>query len=185
MERIEQADRPIAEIRLSEYAALGEELSEWLAVREPVPAVLNNRLSEFTIEPDIDVQSFLTTVRNALFSLYGKHRDKARSFADSRFTHIDEMVRRGMVSCGALTKIIGTVLREHGVPVKYIHGEALKKDGSAESRHSWLAIFDPVTGAWKEVDPTQQDFGMYPEAVAIRAYHDWDELRPDYDAGRF
>ena len=152
-----------------------------------MPGILLNRLKEFDITSDLSLEEFLKKARDALFSLYGQKRDKAKSFADSRFTPIDQMVERGMVSCGSLTNIFGAILRGIGVPVKFIHGDSITKVKDAEktSRHSWLEIYDPLHNSWIEADPTHPTFGMWPEAKRIREYHDWLELKRDYDDGNF
>ncbi len=93
------------------------------------------------------------------------------------------MIERGMVSCGALTNIFGSVLRKLGVPARFVHG--IEGGQRGENRHAWLEIYNPLGKDWFEIDPTQQDFGMKLSARRIKVYHNWSELKKDYGEGKF
>lgn len=182
MKNHEIKENILFQIKISDFTEKTEGLEEWLSNNQGIP----ESLSEFkTIPSDTTLGGFLKKAKDKLFSLYGDKRDHAKSFADSRFTSIDEMIERGMVSCGAMTLIFGTLLREVGIPVKFVHGGPLGEGGGKDSRHSWLEIYDPLRNDWFEIDPTDTNFKMRPGAKRINVYHDWSELRKDYEAGNF
>jgi hypothetical protein len=128
----------------------------------------------------------LSRIIEGLLTLYGDKKDKGKSFKDSRFTSLEKMMDRGMVTCGAMTEITGTALRKFGIPTKMIHGilesqkKSFIKSVLLKNRHSWLEIYVPKTKEWLPLDPTQNDFNLFPDAEKIKEYHDWDELKEDY-----
>lgn len=183
VEKLEIEKTLLFQIKISDFNEKAEELRQWLSSSEQLPVKLQEIIRESSRE--ISLEEFLKGAKKKLFNSYGDKRDKAKSFADSRFTPIDQMVERGMVSCGAMTNIFGTLLREMGVPVRFVHGSFLKEDKNKESRHSWLEIYNPLSNVWFEIDPTHPEFGMRPESKRIRVYHDWAEMKKDYDRGDF
>lgn len=172
----------IRQLKTSDYANITEDISEWVDMREELPAYFWKKIKD--TDTHVHLKEFWRRVKEELYKIYGEKRDKAKSFADSRFTPLKEMVERGMVSCGALTHIFGTVFRKFGVPVKYVHGRLDGQEGE-EDRHAWLEIYDPKNKSWFEADPGHPEFGMYPEARRVKVYHDWFDLKRDYEKGEF
>ncbi len=173
----------LKEIKLSDYERerLEGDVAEWLRAQE-IPGVLWDRIKQQNSE--LTVKKLLENIRDELLSIYGKKRDKAKSFADSRFTPLPEMIDRGMVSCGSMANIFGNVLRKLGIPTKFIHGK-LERQKEAGDRHSWLEIYNPHNGTWIEIDSTGKNFEMAPDALRYKIYHDWQELKEDFDKGDY
>ncbi|OGM97789.1 MAG: hypothetical protein A2735_01370 [Candidatus Yanofskybacteria bacterium RIFCSPHIGHO2_01_FULL_41_21] len=156
-----------------------EDQKEWLSSDEDVPNILWEKIKDLPL--NISFGDFLKKIRKSLYDLYGEKRDKASSFADSRFTPLSETVERGMISCGAFSSIFGAVLRKFGIPVKLIHGILESQDEKKSNRHAWLEIFNPVSNSWFEMDPTNDNFEARNDAMRRKVYHNWLELKPDYE----
>lgn len=170
-------------IKPSDYRGLGTSFGRWTR-KKKVPAYFWKKFS--TVTPDVSVGKLLKKINNELVTAYAKKKKRpAKTFADSRFTPLPEMLRRGMFSCGALAKIYATVLRNFGIPVKMIHGRIRGQRG--ESRHAWLKIYNPKNKRWIAVDPTQHKRGLktIPTARQLKIYASWDELEKDYEKDKF
>lgn len=126
------------------------------------------------IRGDTNLFSLLLQIRKKLFTMYGKERDYGRSFFDSRFTPLARLLERRMASCGALVVIFGTVLRNFGVPVKFVHGRLL--DTHMEDRHAWLKLYDPLHSRWVPIDPTKIDFALPQQAMELQECFDWYDM---------
>lgn len=168
-------------IKISELCS--EDQQEWLILTEDVPDVFWEQIKDIPL--DIPFEDFLEKIRRELFNLYGPKRDQASSFSDSRFTPLSEMIERGMISCGALSSIFSAVLRKFGIPVKLVHGILKSQDEKKSNRHSWLEVFNPKSNSWLEIDPTVRDFKRRSDAMRRKVYHNWLELKPDYDMGEY
>ncbi|MFH1170370.1 MAG: transglutaminase domain-containing protein [Candidatus Vogelbacteria bacterium] len=173
----------IRKVKISDY--LGNQsrnLQVW-SRSEKVPKYFWNRFKDIT--PEITIGELLTRIDKELRKIYGKKKDLAQSFADSRFTPLPNMLKRGMVSCGALSIIFATILRKFGIPVKLVHGRLNGQRG--ENRHAWLKLYNSRDKKWCAIDPTQwhRNFAIKPSARQIKIYADWKELRKDYDKGKF
>jgi len=121
-----------------------------------------------------------------LYDLYKGKNNTARSFYDSRFSSLSQMIKRKMATCGSSVKIIGIILRRFGIPVKFIHGitnsqkKSFIKRRIFIERHSWLEIYNPNKNEWIPVDLTEKDLNIRKDANRIKEYHDWDEMKKDY-----
>ena len=173
----------IDKIKLSDYQKLNKSVKSWIDTNLEIPDHLWRRIRD--VQSQLTIGELLKKIDKELIVVYGDKRDKAKSFADSRFTPLDKMIERGMISCGAMTNIFGTALRKLGIPVKFVHGILEKQEG--EFRHSWLEIYNPYENNWFEVDPTKSNtnFKVPEKAHRIKIYHDWQELRGDYDKGEY
>jgi len=171
------------------YSNLDKVFNEWLEIKEDLPEEFWEKLKDINKENNLNL--ILLRIKQELFSFYGDKRDKAKSFKDSRFTSLKDMIDRGMVTCGSMTKIFATVLRKFGIPTKMVHGilesqkKSFIKSVLLKNRHAWLEIYNPETKDWISIDPTRNDFSLYPDAIKIKEYHDWSELKGDYDKGNF
>lgn len=56
---------------------------------------------------------------------------------------------KGMLSCGAITNILASMLRHVGYKVNLIHGEIPKSVD-----HAWLAVYNNENKKWEEFDLT-------------------------------
>ncbi len=181
--------KKLDEIKPYDYSNLKNDFSEWLKINEDLPESFWLKVKNTNEEKNID--SMIVKIKQELFSLYGDKRDTAKSFQDSRFTPLSEMIERKMATCGSTTKIIGTVLRKFDIPVKFVHGILRSQQKSffkrvlLKERHAWLEIYAPKTKEWVPVDLTRKDFSLYPDAIKIKEYHDWGELKGDYMKGNF
>lgn len=182
-------EEKLSEIKPSDYVNLEKGLGEWLEIKEDIPKEFWEKIKDINKESNLNLM--LLRIKQELFSFYGDKRDKAKSFKDSRFTPMEEMINRGMVTCGSVTKIIGIVLRKFGIPTKLIHGilksqrKSFIKRVVLKNRHSWLEIYNAKTKEWLPVDITRNDFSLYEDAEKIKEYHDWNELKVDYKKGNF
>jgi len=177
------------EIKLSDYLNIKQGFDEWLEIKEDLPDMFWNKIKDINREQNLNL--ILVQIKQELFSLYGDKRDIAKSFKDSRFTSLVDMIQRGMVTCGSSTKIIGTTLRKFGVPTKFVHGilgsqkKSFIKRVLLKERHAWIEIYIPKTNKWFPLDLTRKDLTLYPDAEKIKEYHDWIELKVDHDNGNF
>ena len=179
----------LSEIKLADYISLGEGFSEWLKINEEIPADFWEKLKSINEEKNLNLM--LLRIKQELFSLYGEKRGKVKSFKESRFTSLQEMLGRKMATCGSVTKIIGIILRKFGIPTKFVHGilesqrKSFVKRVLLKNRHAWLEIYDIKTKEWLPIDITRNDFSLYLDAEKIKEYHNWDELKVDYRKGNF
>ena len=179
----------LTEIKSADYFLLKDDYNEWLKNDEDVPLEFWEKVKNIKEEKNLNLM--LLRLKQELFSFYGEKRDTAKSFKDSRFTSLQEMLSRKMATCGSVTKIVGIILRKFGIPTKFIHGilESQKKSFIKrvlqKSRHAGLEIYDPKTKEWLPIDMTRSDFSLYPDAEKIKEYHNWGELKEDYKKGNF
>lgn len=174
----------------SEYTNLPQNLHEWLEINEPIPKEFLHKIEKVNYSGNI--KNTILSVKQAMFTLYeNDKRDSAKSFRDSRFTSLEKMIDRRMATCGSATKIVGVGLRTLGIPVKFIHGilgsqkKSFIKRVLLKNRHAWLEVYVPATKKWMSVDVTRPDFSLFPDAEKIKEYHNWDELRLDYQKRDF
>jgi len=180
----------LTEIKSSDYLQMEDGFSEWLKTNEDLPFEFWEKVKNINEEKNLNLM--LLRIKQELFSLYGEKRDNAKSFKDSRFTSLKEMLERKMATCGSVTKIIGIVLRKFGIPTKFIHGilrsqrKSFIKRVLLKNRHAWLEIYNIKTKEWLPIDVTRNDFSLYPDVEKIKEYHDWDELKEsDYKKGNY
>lgn len=155
---------------------------KWLK-KTKVPNYFWKKFADIT--PETTVDELLTKIDKELMSFYGKKRDKGRSFKDSRFTAIPQILKRGMVSCGALSRIFSAVLKNFEIPTKLVHGRIKGRTGA--NRHAWLKIYNPKIKKWIVIDPTKhhKKFKLSKKARQLKIYSDWSELKKDYQIGKF
>lgn len=167
-------------IKISEYETDPDIFKKWRTVGEPLPDYFWQKFQNFPKHETLF--QLLTKIRKELHNLYGSKRDLGSSLGDSRFTSLPQMLERGMVSCGALTAIVGTTLRQFNIPVKFVHG---KLEGSGPNdRHAWLKIYNPHQKKWITIDPGTKEFNILPTARQWKIYFDWHEFEKDYDKGK-
>lgn len=180
--KLEQEDN-LELIKILDYQKeLGENIQNWIINNQELPEDFLNKFS--SIESNVTLSELLSKIRKELFDRYGEKRNKAQSFKDSRFTPLSEMMERGIISCGVLTSIFGVVLRNAGIPVKFVHGKLARQKGK-EHRHAWLEVYNPLKNGWFEIDPTRGNFEMASDTERIKVYHDWKELEDDYNKGNY
>lgn len=131
----------------------------------------------------ISVFNLLMRIRKVVSDLYGSAGVPARSFVESRFSSIEEVLAKKITSCGALCTITAAALRQFNIPVKLVHGSI---EGQNENdRHCWLQIYCPATRGWCSVDPTSDDFQISHRHHEIKTYVSWADMRADYAQGHF
>ncbi len=160
-------------IRVGRYRmTISAALSRWRKTQS-IPLALRSRFDE--VDGRYTLSRLLVRIRRELYKLYGDKRDYARSLCDSRLTPLPEMLRRGMVSCGALVVIYGGILRSLGIPVKFIHGRL--RGTRREDRHAWLEVYDPNRKKWISIDLTRHNFALPPRAIKLKECVDWLDLK--------
>jgi len=93
------------------------------------------------------------------------------------------MIKRCMISCGAIAKIYTALLRRFGIPVKMVHGRIRGQRG--ESRHAWLKLYDPHKKRWFALDTGQKGFKLVHGARQLKIYSTWEGLYKDYKQGKW
>jgi len=165
-----------------------EKFKEYLEIKEDLPKEFWEKIKNSMQEEKNLYQVFLRT-RETLDNLYGEKKDRGKSLSDSRFTSLNEMIERGMISCGSYAKIFGTALRKFGIPVKFIHGileEQKNLPKASENRHAWLEFYNPQDKNWVPIDFTEGSLEPRPTATKIKEYTNWDEeFKKDYEKGNF
>jgi hypothetical protein len=165
-----------------------EKFKEYLEIKEDLPKEFWEKIKNSMQEEKNLYQVFLRA-RETLDNLYGEKKDRGKSLSDSRFTSLNEMIERGMLSCGSYAKIFGTALRKFGIPVKFIHGileEQKNLPKASENRHAWLEFYNPQDKNWVPIDFTEGSLEPRPTATKIKEYTNWDEeFKKDYEKGNF
>jgi len=165
-----------------------EKFKEYLEIKEDLPKEFWEKIKNSMQEEKNLYQVFLRA-RETLDNLYGEKKDRGKSLSDSRFTSLNEMIERGMISCGSYAKIFGTALRKFGIPVKFIHGileEQKNLPKASENRHAWLEFYNPQDKNWVPIDFTEGSLEPRPTATKIKEYTNWDEeFKKDYEKGNF
>lgn len=164
---------------LADYKTLTG-FEDWLDITEKLPA---DFLSSIKSSPNPSVEQLLVAIRKALFTLYAGGEREAKSFEESRFASLAKILEHKISSCGAITNVVGTALREFGIPTQFVHGILTTQHDS--NRHAWLNIYNPRSGRWEQKDATSKDFSMRPDAKEIKTYRNWDELKQDYEKGEW
>ena len=164
---------PLDSISVREYQDLPDSVLEWLESDEDVPSVMKEKLG--ALDPQLTLREALQRIREALLACSGGNRIQADSFEESRFTPFTDIVDRGLVSCGAHTRGIGTVLRHNGIPVRFVDGT--HQEGENIHGHAWLDIYNPRTGDWIESDTRTEDFSFGSGNERKGVFHNWEELR--------
>jgi hypothetical protein len=160
-------------IKLSEYINLPDHVREWLETTEEVPSAVQEKLG--SLDPNLSLREALQKIRQAIIAAAEGKSSRPQSFEESRFTSFAEVVNRGLESCGAHTRAIGTTFRSHGVPVRFVDGT--HTEGHETHDHAWLDIYVPRTGEWIESDTRTEDFSLKPGNERKKIFHDWEELR--------
>lgn len=170
-------------VLMSEYQTIGIECAEWVDRSEELPPVFLENIQK-KITDKTSIRELLDIIRNELFTMYGDRRNSAASFADSRFTPLSQMIECGLTSCGAKTAIMGAALLTLGIPVQFVHGIDVRGEGS-DARHSWLNVYNPNNYSWIGVDVGEKDFEIKKTSSPLKIYHDWQELKTDYDKNEY
>lgn len=170
-------------IKPSEYSNL-DVSEEYLKIKEDLPKKFWEKIKDADQEDNL--MQVLLRIREDLYDLYGDKKNNAKSLSDSRFIPLEEMIDRHLISCGSLTKIFGTILRNFNIPVKFIHGTLERqKRSSRRSLHSWLKIYNPKENKWIAIDLTNGSLELSSNAKEIKEYIDWEEFKEDYEKGDF
>lgn len=160
-------------ITLGQYKDLPAHVQEWLETTETVPVRVQEKLGP--LDPTLSLRGALLKIREAIIAASEGRSARPQSLEESRFTSFAEIVDRGLVSCGAHTRAVGTTLRSRGVPVRFVDG--IHTEGDQTHDHAWLDIYVPKTGEWIESDTRTEDFGFGAGNTRKGVFHNWDELR--------
>lgn len=121
-----------------------------------------------------DVTKFLLVARDYVVNHANKETKeyKPKSILESRFTSVEEAFDKGMLSCGAITNILASMLRHVGYKVKLIHGEIPKSID-----HAWLAVYNNKSKKWEEFDLTNKSGNVTSKHKKKLECQDWEEIR--------
>jgi len=97
----------------------------------------------------------------------------AKSFEESRFSSIEEVLNKKLISCGAMTNLTAAALRSLDIPTRCVHGLLLTKDGW--SLHSWVEIYFKNFG-FAPFDITSRDFKVREGHIKLATCTDWTDL---------
>lgn len=173
-------------IRIGDYAHLEDPgVGEWQQPREDMPDDFWAKFKDLSSETHMF--ELLSHIDRELYDPERNHHG-AKSFQDSRFTSLAEMIDRKVVSCGAKSKIFSEILRRFHVPVQLVHLTPIDDPDNPMHKHSWIRILNPATKGWITIDPTRTRFrygleeGIYQESGI---YHSWTELKSDFERGKY
>lgn len=97
---------------------------------------------------------------------------KTNNFNTSRFISVNEILEKRQYSCGSLTTVVASVLRNLGLPTKLIDGKFVKRNPNM--RHAWVEVW--LAGNWVPFDIMQKDFKLTDYHIRKGEYSDWSEL---------
>lgn len=160
-------------ITLDQYRDIPTDIQEWLETTEAVPASVQEKLG--ILDPGMSLRAALLQIRDAIVAASQGRDTRPQSLEESRFTSFAEIVDRGLASCGAHTRAIGTTLRSYGVPVRFVDGTHTEDDQTHD--HAWLDIYVPKTGEWIESDTRTGNFSFGSGNTRKKIFHNWEELR--------
>lgn len=160
-------------VTLGEYESLPESMKEWLESEEAVPSIVLERLGNLDVK--LSLREILYRIRLAIIEASEGKSTKASSFEDSRFSTFESIVVRGLKSCGAHTRAIGTTLRHIGIPTRFVDG--MHTEGITTHDHAWLDIYNSRSATWIEGDTQTEDFSFDPGNERKETFHNWEELR--------
>lgn len=166
-------------------------LSDYRIVKSPyiqVFGLMKNISDKFykqclPLNSNSDLENFLRKINFIIYKNAGENKRNAKSFEESRFLTARQILKRGIISCGAKITLFAAVLRKRGIPTKLIHGKL--RGSHDDNRHAWLKIYNPLNRRWFVVDVTQNDFSLYSKAYPAGEYLDWSELKKDYKKGNW
>lgn len=172
----------LKKIHLNDYVLIKSKYTEIFGLMKNIPEKFYKKC--LPLNPNSDLENFLRKINFIIYKNAAERKRNAKSFKESRFLTAKEILKRGIISCGAKTTIFSAVLRKRGIPTKLVHGKirGIKK---SDNRHSWLKIYNPLNKKWLIIDPTRQDFSLHPNIFPLRQYQDWSELKKNYKNGKW
>lgn len=122
----------------------------------------------------INTKDFLIAARDYLVDHAHQNTKKYKpeSILESRFTPAKEAFDKGMLSCGAITNILASMLRHVGYKAKLIHGEIPKSVD-----HAWLAVYNSNNKKWEEFDLTSKGGNITSKHRKKLECQNWNEIR--------
>jgi hypothetical protein len=122
----------------------------------------------------VNTKEFLLAARDYIVDHANKKtkKYKPKSILESRFISADKAFDEGMLSCGAITNILASMLKHVGYKVKLIHGEIPKSVD-----HAWLAVYNSKNKKWEEFDLTNKSGNITPKHVKKLECQNWEEIR--------
>ncbi|MBI5401261.1 transglutaminase domain-containing protein [Candidatus Wolfebacteria bacterium] len=171
----------IKKIHLSDYRTAKLPYLRVFGLMKNIPETFYQKC--LPLNPNSNLENFLRKINFIIHKNAGKKKRNAKSFEESRFLTARQILKRGIISCGANAALFSAVLRKRGIPTKLIHGKL--RDSHNDNRHAWIKIYNPLNKNWLVIDVTQNDFSLHLKAYPIREYQDWSELKKDYKNGKW
>ncbi|MCX6812981.1 MAG: transglutaminase-like domain-containing protein [Candidatus Azambacteria bacterium] len=171
----------LKKIHLNDYASIKSPYTEVFGLMKGIPEKFYKEC--LPLNPNSDLENFLRKINFVIHKNADKKKRNAKSFEESRFLTARQILKRGIVSCGAKVTLFAAVLRKRGIPTKLVHGKLTGSQG--DNRHAWIKIYDPLNKNYLIVDVTQKNFSLHLKAHQIKKYHDWSKLKRDYKKGKW
>ncbi|MCG2693858.1 transglutaminase-like domain-containing protein [Candidatus Parcubacteria bacterium] len=96
-------------------------------------------------------------------------------FKTSRFISVKEVLEKRQRSCGSMSTVVASVLRNFGVSVKLINGMFIKDNPNM--RHAWIEVW--LDNEWVPFDITKKNFALTPYHIRLGEYVDWEDLKKE------
>lgn len=171
----------LKKIRLSDYRIVKSPYLQIFGLMKDTPETFYRKC--LPLNPNSNLENFVRKINFVIYKNAGKNKRNAKSFEESRFLTAHQILKRGIISCGAKTTLFAAVLRKRGIPTKLIHGKL--RSSQDDNRHAWIKIYNPLSKKWLVIDVTRSDFSLHSKAYPIREYRDWSELKKNYKKGKW
>ena len=99
---------------------------------------------------------------------------QTRNWRLSRFVSVPIIIKMKLRTCGSISSVVTSVLRNLGYPVKLIDGK-LYSEGEWR-RHSWLEVQLGKEGKFVSFDPFAKNFMITKKHRKSSSYTDWSEM---------
>ena len=183
MEHEPKQETELERIHLADYRKLDVSLNEWLHTPETLPEEFFQELK--ILEHTLTLREVIEIIQEKLLKIFGGKLVKPETFAESRFTSLPELFEKHIWTCGSKANLFGTALRQLGIPVRFVHAWTRGQSKKSSNRHAWLDVWDPHASDWIEIDPGERSLQVNSEFERLKVYHDWHELKSDWEAGDY
>jgi len=97
-------------------------------------------------------------------------------FRQSRFISVADILEKRQTSCGSLSTVIASVLRNLKIPTKLVNG--LYVESNPNMRHAWNEVY--LNNQWVPFDITKKDFKIGKYHIRKDEWVDWEDLETVY-----
>ncbi|MDO8269730.1 MAG: transglutaminase-like domain-containing protein [Candidatus Levybacteria bacterium] len=97
-------------------------------------------------------------------------------FRQSRFISVTDILEKRQTSCGSLSTVIASVLRNLKIPTKLANG--LYIESNPNMRHAWNEVY--LNKRWVPFDITKKGFEIGKYHIRKDEWVDWEDLEKVY-----